>query len=110
MFSELPKLLDRNFAIGYFLPAVTFLAVSGYLLTKFKLIQLLLLSQTDILVGTTIAGLISWLGGIFLLAANWRIIRLMEGYGKLNPLGIFKGIEKRRYRKLHNAISELKKK
>jgi hypothetical protein len=32
MFSELPKLFDRNFAIAYFLPVSLFLAASTWLL------------------------------------------------------------------------------
>ncbi len=34
MFGELPKLFDRNFAVGFFLPVAIFLTLSGAILRK----------------------------------------------------------------------------
>ncbi len=105
MFGELPKLFDRNFVIGYFLPFAAFLAVSAVsigLMGGFGLFPgLLTLSKADILVGTTIYGLVSWLGGVGLLATNRDIFRLMEGYKQFNPARLFAWIQKNRYRRLH---------
>ncbi len=56
MFSELPKIFDRNYAIGYFLPVAVFLVVSLGLIKGYGLLpQLLPLDQRkDLLLGTTV--------------------------------------------------------
>lgn len=108
LFSELPKLLDRNFAVGYFLPTVLFLSVSlNLLITPGLFPEILLKLQADVLLGTTVIGLVSWLGGVLLMVANRDVIRLMEGYGYFNPAKFLHSIEIRRYRNLHQAISQL---
>jgi hypothetical protein len=107
MFSELPKLFDRNFAVGFFLPVAIFIVVSGVILGQYgfspNMVNYL---ATDLLVGTTVIGLLSWIGGIVLLAVNRDLFRLMEGYGKFNPIKILSVFEKQRYRK---TVEELKK-
>lgn len=111
MFSKLPDLFNKNFAIGYFLPTIIFLLANRFLLEHFKLsLQLLNFSdknQVDALVGTTLIGLISWLLSILLMALNRDMIRFLEGYGKLNPLKLFGFIERNRYLKLKAKIEEL---
>ncbi len=108
MFGELPKLFDRNFAIGYFLPIIAFVAASLGLISGFDLYSTLLpLFQTKLIIGTTIILLLSWLGGIVLLTLNRNILRLMEGYGWYNPYRLFAWIEKSHYRRLHRTISKL---
>jgi hypothetical protein len=107
MFGELPKLFDRNFAVGFFLPVAIFVTLSGVVLGQYGFAPNMVgYLATDLLVGTTIIGLISWVGGIVLLAVNRDLYRLMEGYGKYNPVKIFAWFEKRRYQK---AIDELEK-
>ncbi len=107
MFGELPKLFDRNFAVGFFLPIAIFITLSGLVLSQYGFApNLIAFVATDLLVGTTILGLLSWVGGILLLAVNRDLYRLMEGYGKYNPVKLFAWFEKRRYQK---TVSELEK-
>ncbi len=112
MFGKLPELFDRDFAIGYFLPTATFMVVSLALVNGFGLLPAVLVVNTaiqvDVLIGTTtIIGLASWLASVFLLATNRDILRLIEGYGRLNPIRLFGKIEKRRYERLREGISKL---
>jgi len=105
LFSELPKLFDRNFALGYFLPSILYLLATLYLLDKFNLIPNVINQlQIDLLTGTSVIGLISWLISILLLGANRSIYRLLKGYGKINPLKLFLSIEKWKYER---AVREL---
>jgi hypothetical protein len=67
------------------------------------------IDKLDVLIWTSLFGLGSWGGGILLLATNRDLIRLMEGYGRLNPAHVFQGFERRRYRKLKDEILELNK-
>lgn len=107
MFSELPKLFDRNFAVGFFLPVAIFITISGVILGQYGFApNLVNYLATDLLVGTTIIGLLSWVGGIVLLAVNRDLYRVMEGYGKFNPVKLLAWFEKRRYQK---TIDELEK-
>src|SRR3990172_2004728 len=107
MFGELQKLFDRNFAVGFFLPVAIFITISGVILAQYGFApNMVNYLATVLLVGTTIIGLISWVGGIVLLAINRDLYRVMEGYGKYNPIKLFAWIEKRRYQK---ALYELDK-
>ncbi len=107
MFSELPKLFDRNFAVGFFLPIAIFTIVSGLILSQYGFApNIIAYVATDLLVGTTLLGLLSWVGGILLLAVNRDLYRIMEGYGKYSPIKFFAWFEKRRYQE---AVSELEK-
>lgn len=107
MFSEMPKLFDREFALGYFLPLATFLTASYLLVSAYGLYRAPPTVPSDLLVGTTLIGLLSWLGGVLLLVANWSIVRWLEGYGKLNPLRLLICIQRWRYDRLHRKISLL---
>ncbi len=111
MFSKLPDLFNKNFAIGYFLPTIIFLLANRFLLEHFKLspqiLNLTNKNQVDALIGTTLIGLISWLISILLMALNRDIVRMLEGYGKLNPLKLFGFIERNRCRKLKKKIEDL---
>lgn len=107
MFGELPKLFDRNFVIGFFLPVAVLIAVSILIINPYPFgSQVVDFLTRDLLVGTTTLGLLSWVGGIVLLAINRDLYRIMEGYRKYNPLKLFGRLEKRRYRRL---VSELEK-
>lgn len=108
MFGELPKLFDRNFAIGYFLPVAMFLAGTYGLLQHYAMAgPIFALIQTDLLIGTTLLGLLTWLGGILLLVTNRDLYRILEGYGNLNPLRLVSFIEKWHYRKIEREIDDL---
>ncbi len=107
MFGELPKLFDRNFVIGFFLPVAIFITISILIVNPYPFgAQTSKFLTTDLLVGTTTIGLLSWVGGILLLALNRDLYRIMEGYLQYNPLRLLGWMEKRRY---HRVVSELEK-
>lgn len=108
MFAELPKLFDRNFAIGFFLPFALAIAASLYLLDYYGLSRIILPTlQKDLIVGGTVSGLLAWLGGILLLVTNRDLFRVLEGYGKLNPLRLTIWLERSRFRHLNSEIKKL---
>jgi hypothetical protein len=112
--SDLTKLLDRNFAAGYFLPVVAFIAASLSLVAGFGQLPELGTTLSNLTAGqiaviTTVIGLISALGGILLVVTNRDIIRLMEGYWPFNLHKSLAWIERRRYRKRLDAIYELRR-
>lgn len=108
MFGELPKLFDRNFAVGFFLPMAVFITASGLILGQYGFApQVVNLFGMNLLVGTTTLGLVSWVGGIVLLAINRDLYRLMEGYGKYNPIQLFAPFQKNRYRKMKAELKTL---
>lgn len=108
MFGELPKLFDRNFAVGFFLPVATFITLSGWVLSQYGfgpgLSEYL---SIDLIVGTTILGVASWVGGIILLAINRDLYRILEGYGTVNPFRVFTPLEKGRYHRFVNQLAQL---
>jgi hypothetical protein len=108
MFAELPKLFDRNFAIGFFLPFALAAAASLYLLDQSGLSgNILPILQKDLIVGGTVYGLLSWLGGILLLVTNRDLYRILEGYGKLNPSQMLTWLERGHYQRLNTEIEKL---
>ena len=108
MFAELPKLFDRNFAIGFFLPFALSMAASLVLIDYYGLSQVLLPTlQQDLIVGGTVYGLVSWLGGILLLVTNHDLYRFFEGYGRYNPLRIFIRLELTRFHRINSQINQL---
>lgn len=108
MFGELPKLFDRNFAVGFFLPVAVFIALSGLILSQYGFApQVESFLNISLLVGTTVLGILSWVGGIVLLAINRDLYRLLEGYGSLNPLKPLTRLEVRRYRRLASRLNQL---
>ncbi|HNS49864.1 MAG TPA: hypothetical protein PKO09_01645 [Anaerolineae bacterium] len=110
MFSKLPEVFHRSFMVGYFVPAAVFVALCLLVANEFGFLAAIdtkTLNEAEILLGTAIIGLVSWFGGICLLATNREVLRLMEGYGQFNPVQLFAGIEQRRYRELKEDISKL---
>jgi hypothetical protein len=90
MFGGIPKLFDRAFFIGFFLPA--FLLATGigadlfafdYTSEKFPDA----LAKTNTAGATIFLGIV-WLLSILLMTFNRPIIRLLEGYGSSNPFRI----------------------
>ncbi len=108
MFGELPKLFDRNFATGFFLPAALFLSISLYLGNALGLYPgLYTLLNDNLLVGATLMGFLSWFFGVSLLVLNRDIIRIMEGYGRYNPANIFSRFHKNRFTKMKAELKEI---
>lgn len=108
MFSELPKLFDRNFAVAFLLPFIVFFWLAVEILYLFGLsINLISFVQVDLVVRTVVVFLVAWLGGILLLVTNQGLYRFLEGYGAWNPLRFFKKVEERRFERLADKITEL---
>jgi hypothetical protein len=111
MFSELPKLFERNFAMAFLLPFVVFFWLAVEVLSLFGLSKnLISFVQVDLAVRTVIVFLVAWLGGILLLVTNQGLYRFLEGYEAWNPLRFFKRIEERRFERLINRIEVLNEK
>lgn len=109
MFSELPKLFDRNFALGYFLPSALYIIATLYLLDTIGMSSKSFLQQ-DLLIGTTTIGVISWLFAILLLGFNNSVYRLLEGYGRYNPLRIFLRLERWKFNRTIEELNKLNEK
>jgi len=105
LFSELPKIFDRNFVVGFFLPVVVFIAASlGFCYLSGFLSQLVDVLKKDTLLGTTIIGLVTWLGAVVLLIVNRDVYIFFEGYQRFNPLRLMGWLEHRRFRNLQRDI------
>lgn len=98
MFSELPKIFDRNFIVSYVLPSAAFLAFSLGFTHDADLAK----------IPTTWDGaafaVAAFVIGIVALAANRSITRLLEGYGHLNPARIILRFQRWRFRRLNENI------
>jgi hypothetical protein len=98
MFGELPKLFGRNFATAFFLPCAIFVAMNIAVLEQInQAANVYGFLQKDILIGTTLCGLSAWVGGVALMILNRDLYRILEGYGRFNPLRLFGWMEKKRY-------------
>lgn len=107
MFSELPKLLGRDFAIGFFLPAALFVAACLGLDRAFpSAFPRLDGVPTDVL-GAAALLFATWMWAVLLLALNRSLQRLLEGYGGLNPFRLLAPLEKRRLARLTARIDQL---
>ena len=110
MFSDLPKLLDRNFAVGYFLPAAIFLAATDHLLQAFGRLpysSVKALTAEHPWLGAAVMVVATWVLALLLLGANRSVVRLKEGYGldfAWNPLKL---VEKWRFQCLERELADL---
>jgi hypothetical protein len=105
---ELPKLFGKAFAVGFLLPSAAFALALGGMLSLFDTISGSLAKLFTIdLVGVTTAIAFLWFGAVALMALNRPLVRLLEGYGKLNPARCFEEREKRRYSDLSEKLNQL---
>jgi hypothetical protein len=118
MWSELPKLFGKSFAIGYFLPSAAILLCLLGVASAFgyydRMATLLIKSDSaksySEWLGAAISIFILWVGGVALMALNRPIIRFFEGYSKYNPLRLLLlPSKKRSFARLTAAIAELRK-
>jgi hypothetical protein len=100
MFGGLPKLFDRSFFIGYFLPAsLLFSSISanlfvfGYIDAKF----INFLSEKSTF-GAALSIVVIWLFSILLMAFNRPLIRILEGYGDNNPARFLLPLQKAKFK------------
>ena len=99
MFGELPKLLGKTFLIGYLLPAALIVlalaavldvsALTSVFAAGYKLLGSADEKQLVFRLGLLLA--IIWLVGVVLLAINYKLIRILEGYGAANPARLWRG-------------------
>ena len=111
MLTKIPDIFGRNFIVGYFVPALFFVVFSEIiaqnLSLNFRIFNPSISTQNDMLIWTTMVGLLSFFIGIIILAANREIIRFFEGYGNWNPLRLFSRIEKINFKKTRDELSRL---
>ncbi|KUR79070.1 hypothetical protein [Novosphingobium sp. FSW06-99] len=103
MLDEIPKLFGRGFIFGYVLPVlivVIYLAYGAGLdvldIGPFALVDLEKLGKA---VFSTV--LIAFL----MLILNRPLVRILEGYGRLNPLRLLGGWSRRRYDRLYVPVA-----
>ncbi|MFO1069751.1 MAG: hypothetical protein U1E14_14625 [Geminicoccaceae bacterium] len=80
MLGDLPKLFDRTFAVGYLLPAAFGVLGVWFVLYEYGYSDARVINSLAELDTAALAGLGIWLGAIFMLAINYHLIRLLEGY------------------------------
>jgi len=87
MFSELPKLFGKNFAVGFYLPTVAIAcALSGIAIAHQHSDWLDKLRSEDPLKIAALSLIGIWLFAIGLMGLYRTVIRTLEGYGLCNPL------------------------
>jgi hypothetical protein len=107
MFSELPKILDRNFLIAFWLPAILLLAAIMKVLVGFEAIAPPPFSVESLnaekLTATTLWLLASLLLALILMVLNFEIYRFLEGY----PVASFPRLKARQIRRYQRLKEEL---
>lgn len=110
MFSDLPKLFDRNFFVGFLLPILGFFLVtipSLIILPGAKLFIDFLKANSAI--GASIIAIFAWLAAMLLLVLNRSIVRAKEGYGRFNPAKLWAPLERARFKRLYSKIDAVEK-
>jgi hypothetical protein len=102
MFNNLPNLFDRNFAVGFFLPAVLIVCGIYLVLTAYGSRPEWLIVGNVKLTDAVVAFGLVWVVAIFLLAINRSLVRFLEGYNW--PNWLFKGWAKHYFTK--NAVPD----
>lgn len=97
MFTELPKLLDRNYVVGFLLPAAVLSAVAWWVLAVYGLVPPLPApDKSEALAAGSLAIVAIWLVSILLVALNAQADRLLQGYG-WRRLGLLVTFEKEKF-------------
>jgi hypothetical protein len=78
MFSELPKLFDRDFAIGFLLPGALLAGAIWLVLSAFGLTENM--PSPEALTASAVGIAIMFVVSVGLLACNYAILRFFEGY------------------------------
>jgi hypothetical protein len=113
MINELPQLFGKNFLIGYVLPAaLTAFALMGLLdlhglTASYAAIADFIREGSDKLpLGQFgLIALIIWAAAVFLLGVNYKLTRLLEGYGRFNPAWLWRWNSLRAFRKLEAEMA-----
>ncbi len=108
MFGELPKLFGREFAIGYFLPVCAIAGGVYFVLAAFGHGQSIKdFFPDDLAVGATGAVVSIWLVSVALLAMNRSIVRVLEGYGTVNPFRLIKFLQRWKFDNLQKSLEDV---
>lgn len=117
MLGNLPKTLDRDYLVGYFLPALVLVAALAFLADRFGLlagVEIWNFVLANSYLGTAIAVFIIWILSASLMAANGWILRCKEGYMWRRLLTPMSRLERKLYRhyrcrhlKAHRKIRRL---
>lgn len=115
MFGELPKVLGRNFVIGFFLPVSLFgfgnIWLSKQCDARANTVCHSIAVTRDIdfaqLQNLAFFILLVWLMAVALLSLNRSVYRMFEGYGRGNPYSLVRFLEQRRYNRMASRIDVL---
>jgi hypothetical protein len=81
VFGKLPDLLDRNFAIGFYLPGAMLIGAVALVLHAFQRLPIWLsFESAEKFANAVIVAAIAWLAAIALVAINRPLVRMLEGY------------------------------
>ena len=109
MFGELPKLLGKNFILGFFAPSAVFIILSSILISRFSSSNLIiveigsksLFAATSLLFGC-------YLVSVILLGMNHAIIMFLEGYRKFWFFNLLLESKKKKFDDIERNIEKLK--
>jgi hypothetical protein len=98
LFGELPKLFGKEFLIGYFLPATVLILAAAILadlsqaihISKFLKRIFIEADEKKLAIHLSIMVILIWAFATFLLVTNFKLVRILEGYGTLNPARLLK--------------------
>jgi hypothetical protein len=109
MFGGIPKLIGRDFIIGYFLPAILSVVSSIEAMRLLNIEDLIIDGkELNFLIETSIVIAVSLILAVILLSVNSDIMRVKEGYGSFNPAQLLRWLELKRYNRMLNQLKELK--
>ena len=110
MLSSLPKLFDRNFVIGFFLPALLALLATAWTFPQLSILEPLrtLAASDKKLSDVLYIALIVWVLAILLLTTNNFQYRLLEGYYVPVSLRAWTSVWQRfRFQRLTDKVARL---
>jgi hypothetical protein len=108
MFSGLNKILDRNFVVGFALPAILFMFLASYIAKLFSLLPSYPdLRGKDAFADTTLFAMITLGLALVLMVLNWNILRILEGYWYWDLGRKVNGYFVKRWNALSETIAEL---
>jgi hypothetical protein len=118
LFGELPKIFGKEFLIGHFLPAAVFFvaaAIAADLSGSFPVFDLLKKTFVEVEekklafnLGFTL--LLVWAVATLLLVLNFKLIRVLEGYGAVNPARLLKWRSLRLFDQLNARVDRISEK
>jgi len=105
--------IDSKFLRNYYLPTILFYILGIFLLDSFKVTYFwTYLSLNNIGLLSAMIALISifaWLTSITLMGGSSAMYRILEGYGRLNPLRSLRRFQEKKFKTIKNEIETLDK-